>query len=432
MLWHWSSFFFLLYPYTVFSTEQKPDFCEKQPLISVDSASQRHCASLGSSPFHKPARCAYPNAQGLEDLKNSEVKERLLDALYDFSDYEQGVLEHIERIQWLYTQFTPDDEKETLERVIGYSTSFARVKRLIAHNSGICQDIVASGLATYGLEQSELNDHIQARRSNERKVDRGAVSQALKHLVRDWAPQGDNERNSAFPLILDTILEHFPSTLTRDQVQVLVPGAGLGRLAHEIAALGPHLDVTANEFSMHVNLVYRYLENNKCCDGPFTIYPFLENWSHHRRRTEIERPITVPDTQVDSSAVTLIEGDFTAKFNDASQRFDAVVTLFFIDTARDMLQYLKCIRNVLRPGGLWINFGPLLFMSAPFMQLSLEEIILVSQDLGFEFLETTPGAGELTLEGYRVWSYEAPYNFNSSALNKFAYHAQFWVARRLG
>ena len=127
---------------------------------------------------------------------------------------------------------------QILERVIGYSNSFARVKTLIAHNSGICQGIVASSLATYGLDQDELNDHIQARRSNERKVDRGAVSQALKHLVRDWAPEGDQERNSTFPLILDTMLEHFASTSSRGQVQVLVPGAGLGRLAHEIAALG--------------------------------------------------------------------------------------------------------------------------------------------------------------------------------------------------
>lgn len=311
---------------------------------------------------------------------------------------------------------------------------------------------MTSGLAIYGIEQSELHDHIEARRSDQKKVDRGAVSQALKHLVRDWAPEGDKERNATFPLILDTILEHFPSSLNSGRVQVLVPGAGLGRLAHEIAALGrknrlgnyklrykladlallAHLNVTANEFSMHVNLVYRYLETNKCCNAPFTIYPFLENWSHHRRRAEIERPITLPDAEVDNSAVTLIEGDFTTQFQEANQTFDAVVTLFFIDTARDMLQYLKCIRHVLRSGGLWINFGPLLFPSAPFMQLSLEEIIQVSQDLGFQFLEAAPGAGELTLEGYRVWSYEAPYNFNTSALNKFAYQAQFWVAQRLG
>ena len=114
MLWHWSSLVFLLYPYTVSSSEPNPGFSEKQPFIPVESASQRHCVSLGSSPFHNRACCAYPNAKGLEDWKNPEAKERLLDALYDFSDYEQGLLEHIERIQWLYTQFTPDDEKEVM------------------------------------------------------------------------------------------------------------------------------------------------------------------------------------------------------------------------------------------------------------------------------------------------------------------------------
>lgn len=96
--------------------------------------------------------------------------------------------------------------------MVGYSASFARVKALIAHNAGICQNIVTSGLAIHGIEQSELHEHIKVRRLNKKKVDRGAISQALKHLVRDWAPEGDQERNATFPLILDTVLVHIPSS----------------------------------------------------------------------------------------------------------------------------------------------------------------------------------------------------------------------------
>jgi hypothetical protein len=40
-------------------------------------------------------------------------------------------------------------------------------------------------------------------------------------------------------------------------------------------------------------------------------------------------------------------------------RWDCVVTCFFIDTAKNVVQYLDIIRNVLTPNGIWINLGAL-------------------------------------------------------------------------
>lgn len=48
-----------------------------------------------------------------------------------------------------------------------------------------------------------------------------------------------------------------------------------------------------------------------------------------------------------------------ANSNDHGSRFDLVVTCFFIDTAENVLDYIDIIYHVLRPGGLWINVGPL-------------------------------------------------------------------------
>lgn len=39
--------------------------------------------------------------------------------------------------------------------------------------------------------------------------------------------------------------------------------------------------------------------------------------------------------------------------------FDAVATCFFVDTAPVALEYVEVIRHVLRPGGVWVNVGPL-------------------------------------------------------------------------
>ena len=68
------------------------------------------------------------------------------------------------------------------------------------------------------------------------------MSQALKHLVRDWSEEGAGERGDAFPCLLKTIDGLFPGRKDEDQpAKVLFPGAGLGRLGHEVAALGGKL-----------------------------------------------------------------------------------------------------------------------------------------------------------------------------------------------
>jgi carnosine N-methyltransferase len=38
-----------------------------------------------------------------------------------------------------------------------------------------------------------------------------------------------------------------------------------------------------------------------------------------------------------------------------------VITSFFLDTAHNVLEYIETIHQILRPGGLWVNLGPLLY-----------------------------------------------------------------------
>lgn len=71
-----------------------------------------------------------------------------------------------------------------------------------------------------------------------KKADKTSTSQALKHFVRDWSVEGLAERDAAFPCVLKALDEAFPSRSTEEPVRILVPGSGLGRLAHDIAGLG--------------------------------------------------------------------------------------------------------------------------------------------------------------------------------------------------
>ena len=56
-------------------------------------------------------------------------------------------------------------------------------------------------------------------------------------------------------------------------------------------------------------------------------------------------------------------GDFVEIYGgqDNADFWDAVTTCFFIDTAPVVVEYIDVIYGMLRPGGVWINLGPLLY-----------------------------------------------------------------------
>lgn len=71
-----------------------------------------------------------------------------------------------------------------------------------------------------------------------KKADKIAVSQSLKHVVRDWTvPGGAYERDHCFDCLLQTLEKLFPDR-SQDRVKILLPGAGLGRLGRDIAETG--------------------------------------------------------------------------------------------------------------------------------------------------------------------------------------------------
>ncbi|RVW37827.1 Carnosine N-methyltransferase [Vitis vinifera] len=72
--------------------------------------------------------------------------------------------------------------------------------------------------------------------------------------------------------------------------------------------------------------------------------------------------------------------------------WDAVVTCFFIDTAHNIVEYIEIISRILKDGGVWINFGPLLYHFADMygqedemsIELSLEDVKKVALHYGFQ------------------------------------------------
>jgi carnosine N-methyltransferase len=121
--------------------------------------------------------------------------------------------------------------------------------------------------------------------------------------------------------------------------------------------------------------------NTEAALSEFQLYPFATQFSNHEKVDDQFVHCQVPDEypanyfgapvlDLDSEVLsfktkglTLSAKDFNKDFVDAASigAYDAVVTVFFVDTAKNFMEYVRKAHSVLKVGGIWVNIGPLLW-----------------------------------------------------------------------
>lgn len=67
----------------------------------------------------------------------------------------------------------------------------------------------------------------------------GKVNTTLHQLMRDWSAEGEEERQQSYGIVIEELERRCPLNVeNKGAIKVLVPGAGLGRLAMEIVSRG--------------------------------------------------------------------------------------------------------------------------------------------------------------------------------------------------
>jgi carnosine N-methyltransferase len=193
---------------------------------------------------------------------------------------------------------------------------------------------------------------------------------------------------------------------------VLVPGSGLGRLAYQIARLGLHLHkfcshficyvyiclsgyrCQGNEWSMFMLIASHFILNLVKGKDVFVIYPWVLSFNNNMTVEDQLKSCHIPDIDPHdlppSAEFSMTAGDFNEVYKEPDS-WDCVVTCYFIDTSPNVVAYIETIKSVLKPGGYWINFGPLLYHFSDMsnehsVELSYEMIHRLILDYGFELV----------------------------------------------
>ncbi|KAI9863359.1 MAG: hypothetical protein M1813_003801 [Trichoglossum hirsutum] len=262
-----------------------------------------------------------------------------------------------------------------------YLETLNLVDDAIDENADIAREIFLQSLSAVGLAEHPLEPTPDGRRhrldwrgaATPQDVDKARTT--IRQLYRDWSAEGAAERRACYDPIVSTLTSEFSHRPDKCDVKVLIPGAGLGRLVFEVCRAG--FDAEGNEISYHQLLASSFILNHTSRAHQFPLYPFALNFSNHVSRSDQLRRVMVPDVHPGTALressigrsthafqrIGMATGDFMVVYSDAAHAavYDAVATVFFIDTAPNLLRYIETVHHCLKPGGIWINLGPLLW-----------------------------------------------------------------------
>ena len=205
------------------------------------------------------------------------------------------------------------------------------------------------------------------------------VDGMMKQLVREWTDAGAAEREQCLGVVLSSLERHVPIS-GGSPPQVVIPGAGLGRLVWEVTMRG--YAAVGIERAMSMMLCGSYVINHLLShERTGRIQPYAAVGSgpcNVESAANVGREFCVPDAdaakrfaaataEADATPglhhpherLQVITGDFRAVARASGPCADAVLTTFLVDACGDVVGAIETVHAQLKPGGVWINLGPL-------------------------------------------------------------------------
>lgn len=287
----------------------------------------------------------------------------------------------------------------------GYSQKLRRIDAGISQNQIVFTAIADVAKRKYGLSYRELNFSSHNYASKTTSSSNYRVVESMGHFLRDWVDSVETAH------IVDYVSSQLDAVIPAGQVEetcIIVPGSGLGRVAHEIANHKPYGAVYAVEFSglMHCCNQFVYEKSDK---ESHTLVPYVNSTSNFLTADAQFREVTFTTGVAKPGNLHLHLDDFCSFEVPGDRNFQnvVVVSVFFIDTAENILEYFDRINQLCAPSrhsrtknGFWINAGPLKYGSAAQAELNGEEIAHIRKQMGWIDVET-----DITLDNNNLFPY---------------------------
>ncbi|XP_004530442.1 carnosine N-methyltransferase isoform X1 [Ceratitis capitata] len=303
------------------------------------------------------------------------------------------------------------------------------IRKMLRDNAGLI-DMVGSCEQVH-VAQKDIDGHIAKIRHQDMEhqadVEPFEILKAqstLKLIARDWSDACAEEREQSYKPIIEAVEEFFkPGEFALNEVKILVPGAGLGRLTYELACRG--YDCEGNEYSYFM-LIASYFVLNLCTEvNKYTLYPWVHQYVNNLRMADQVAPVRFPDVSPAANPpkgnIMMAAGDFLEVYKTPNS-YDCVATCFFIDCANNIVDFIETIFRILKPGGIWVNLGPLLYHFSDIqgensIEPTFENLELIIKMAGFEFLRCETGV-------------RTKYAQNPQSMLKSEYESLFWICRK--
>ena len=326
--------------------------------------------------------------------KDPEEYRHLRNVVSAFFNYQIDSLRDLARTE---RDFKSIDEKYLKRMSFNYTERLDKLKKAIWQNYSFLLKVADPYKNMFKLYKGKNGEILMEPLLVEVK-DIIKMRSTLRLFTRDWAMDGIEERNSTYKPILNELKNFFEKKTKKefqDGINILVPGAGLGRLMYEIAKLG--FKSQGNEFSYYMLLCSNFIFNNTTKKDEFVLQPFIHSFSNIFNEETPFKKILIPDenlgeelSKTDTGEMSMVAGEFCHVYKDKINFFDGIVTCYFIDTANNIIEYIETIHNIVKIGGLWVNFGPLLYHYTEneneiSIELSWEEVKHIIIGYGFEF-----------------------------------------------
>ena len=217
----------------------------------------------------------------------------------------------------------------------------------------------------------------------------------LSCVLRDWTIESKPERDQNYGKMVRELKKYInyddKELMQNNDFKVLVPGTGCSRMTFELAKRG--FDVECNDFCYIYILFCDYLFNYSTKNSEI-FCPNIDSFSNTFDSELVIKKYSFPDVDIreelknaNAKKIIFTKGDFLKLYKGQKEKYNAIITLFFIDVSKNIIEYVEIMHDLLKPGGVWINLGCLdYFYSRQNLSIDLtwDELRHVILEYGFE------------------------------------------------